>query len=236
MSNKMKTKSTFIKALLILVISGISIAASAQAPAGPSNPVIAPSAAAGGTPDRFICSNGLVQLNTTASAGQYIWYKQTSPGGPFVQVQSGASPNYSETPAGNGYYNYELQIVSATGCVSPMSSPFKIFVLPPINPTITGTTTVCANDGNNTTPVSLTASPNPGTDPNYTYTYQWLRNGSPVGTNSPTYTGTEAPVGTTTSVNYKVIVTYTSNFDSNCSGTGSTTVTVNPIPAQPTIQ
>jgi hypothetical protein len=225
-SSNMKTKFTFIKALIITVISSISIAASAQTPIGPSVSSPYPSSGA----DMYVCAGGQITIKTPPepNAATYNWYKKNSLG-QYVQVQSSSSLTYTETAAGTGYYSYEVEAVSANGCVSPKSNPFNVYVLPPLTPTIAGTTELCATDVNNPTTLSLTASPN-SSNSLYQYHYQWYKNGSPVGSDSPTYTETGLVANTYT---YSVLVTYA--LDGNCSASASTTVKIDPIPAQPVI-
>jgi hypothetical protein len=232
----MKTKFTFLRALFIIAISCISIAASAQAPfSGPSDPSV-PS----GNIQQYVCSGGQILLKSSTVATQYLWYKKNSSGN-MVLVQSSASNTYTETAspasaAGAGYYTYELQTQNASGCLSALSAPYNVFVLPPLTPTIAGTSEVCSHDANNNTSISLTASPNPSNDATYTYTYQWYRNGTAIpGATSSTYTTTETNSGASpVTINYTVTMAYT--LDSACTATAAQSVIVDPVPATPTIQ
>ncbi|HEY8999967.1 MAG TPA: hypothetical protein VIM89_01350 [Mucilaginibacter sp.] len=229
----MKTSSTFIKALFTVLISCISIVASAQAPfSGPSDP-----SAPSGNIQQYVCAGGQISLKSSTVATQYLWYKKNSSGS-MVLVQSSASNTYTETAspataAGSGYYTYTLVTENASGCLSDMSAPYNIFVLPPITPTITGTSEICQSTAANPTQISLTASP--VNDANYSYTYQWKRNGVAIGgATSSTYTTSETAAG---SVIFTVDVSYSSTFaPATCTVTATQTVTVNPIPATPTIQ
>jgi len=244
----MKTKSTFIKALLILVISGISIAASAQAPAPPPAPTpftgpTVPAAAPNGTPvDHFICVGGNVSLisPTTSGVSNYLWWKENS-AGTWVLVGNTPAPTntYSETStASSGYYTYKVQTENANGCESPISNPINIFALPPIVPVITAPTSVCQSITNIPAPFSLSVTPT--NDANYTYTYQWTRNGVNIaGQTSPPLSGmTETAPGTVT---YGVIISYAtaggqSVGTTTCTVTPSTTITVTTAPSTPVIQ
>ncbi|MBS1523123.1 MAG: hypothetical protein JST50_19140 [Bacteroidetes bacterium] len=229
----MKTSSPLIKALFTILISCFSIAAFAQAPfTGPSDASV-PS----GNIQQYVCSGGQILLKSSTVATQYLWYKKNTSGS-MVLVQSGASNTYTETAspatsAGTGYYTYTLVTENATGCLSDMSAPYNIFVLPPITPTISGPTAICASTASNPTSITLTAAP--VNDANYSYVYQWNRNGVAIpGATSSTYTGTETAAG---SVTYTVDVSYSSTFTpATCTVTGTQTITVNPIPATPTIQ
>jgi len=231
----MKTPSPFIKAIFVILIFCFSIAASAQVAtpfSGPSDPSV-PS----GNIQQYVCSGGQVLLKSSTVASQYLWYKKNS-SGTMVLVQSSASNTYTETAspataAGSGYYTYALVTENATGCLSDMSTPYNVFVLPPITPVIAGPTAVCASTTANPTSITLTATP--VNDANYSYTYQWKRNGVALpGATSSTYTGTETTAG---SVTYTVDVSYSSTFTpATCTVTATQTITVNPIPATPTIQ
>src|SRR5205823_3385312 len=124
----------------------------------------------------------------------------------------GATANtYIATATGN----YTV-IVTASGCSSAASAATSVTVNPiPATPTITpgGPTTFCAGGS-----VTLTSSSATGN--------QWYLNGSPIGS------ATANTYNATATGNYTVIVT-----TSGCASASSsvTSVTVNPIPATPTI-
>ncbi|MEA2163467.1 MAG: hypothetical protein QOK37_1594 [Thermoanaerobaculia bacterium] len=142
---------------------------------------------------------------TSSSASGNQWYLNGNPIG-------GATNNtYVATASGN-----YTTVVTALGCSSAASNSIAVTVNPiPATPTITpgGATTFCA--GGSVTLTSSSASGN-----------QWLLNGNPIGG------ATNTTYNATASGNYTVTVT-----TSGCTSAPSsaTTVTVNPIPATPTI-
>jgi hypothetical protein len=142
---------------------------------------------------------------TSSSASGNQWYLNGNP------IGGATNQAYLATAAGD-YSN----VATTSGCASALSAATTVTVNPiPPTPTITlsGPTTFC--NGNNVTLMSSSATGN-----------QWYLNGNPiVGATNQDYIATA--VG-----NYSVTVT-----DSGCISTASsaTTVTVNPIPATPTI-
>lgn len=213
---------------LIVLLFGISLKVSAQVAtpfSGPSTTTAPPTQAS--NVQQVVCNGNQIVIKTAAVASAYQWYKQ-NPSGTMQLVQSGASITYTETSTGAGHYIYTLVTINANGCSSNPSDPFDIFVLPPLTPTITtSNSNICAN--NQTTTV-LTASP--VNDANYSYTYQWARNGVAIaGATSSTYTVSETTAGTD---QYTVTVSYVLN--PTCTATSpAQTITVVPIPAKPVI-
>ncbi len=224
----MKQKSTTLKAALTILLTVIISAAFAQTPfTGPSDATTAPPATAAAV-QQVLCNGTNVQLKTAATAGYtYQWYKKNPVGGAMQLVQQGSSNTYTETPTGAGYYTYQVIVINSNGCTSTTSDPFSIFVLPSLTAGITpSNNSVCESAQ---TTATLTASPL--SDANYTYTYQWTRNGSPIpGATSSTYTVSEATPG---SVTFGLNVAYALN--SSCTSTATQIITVVPIPAKPTI-
>jgi hypothetical protein len=142
---------------------------------------------------------------TSSSASGNQWYLNGNP------IGGATSQAYLATSAGN-----YTDAVTTSGCTSAPSAATTVTVNPiPATPTITpgGPTTFCA--GGNVTLTSSSASGN-----------QWYLNGNPIGgATSQAYIATSAG-------NYTDAVT-----TSGCTSAPSaaTTVTVNPIPATPTI-
>lgn len=242
----MKTKFTFIKALIIVVISSIAITASAQAPAplptptpfqGPSTPGNAP----GATPvSHYICAGANVSLlSTPLGASQYVWWKYNPATSQWQVVAAGSSNTYLEQSTNPGFYTYEVQTVNLNGCESPISSPINVFALPPITPLITGPQNVCvAVPGN---PVTFTLTASVKNDPGgYTYTYQWTKDGFDIpGATSSTYSPPAPGETIAGTYNYGVRISYSSALynGSLCTGTSAPyPVTVTPLPATPVIQ
>jgi len=251
MSNKMKTKFTFIRALIIVAISSISIAASAQAPTPPpaatpfTGPSVSTSVPFSSTPvDHFICSGGgqVSLISPTSGVTNYLWWKQNTSGTWVLVANTGSTNTYTESSTTPGYYTYKVQTENALGCESPISNPINIFALPPIVPTITPPMNVCQSITNIPAPFSLSATP--VADGTYTYTYQWFRDSGSgqidiPGATSPTISGlTETTPGTVT---YGVRISYAtalgqSTGTTTCTATKTTTVTVVAAPVTPVIQ
>jgi len=151
------------------------------------------------------CAGGSVTLNSSAASGNQ-WYLN----GGAIGGATGTS--YIANASGN----YTVRTTDGNNCTSPDSNTISVTVNPlPATPTITpgGPTTFCAGGS-----VTLTSSSATGN--------QWNLNGNPIGGQ----TGTS--YNATASGNYTVTVT----DGNNCSATSAvTTVTVNPIPATPTI-
>ena len=151
------------------------------------------------------CAGGSVTLTSSSGTGNQ-WYLN---GGP---IGGATNSTYSATATGS----YTVKVTDVNSCTSAASAATAVTVNPiPATPTITpgGPTTFCAGGS-----VLLTSSSASGN--------QWYLNGNPIGgQTNQTYSATATG-------NYTVIVT-----TSGCSSAASaaTAVTVNPIPATPTI-
>ncbi|MGA8808286.1 MAG: carboxypeptidase regulatory-like domain-containing protein, partial [Thermoanaerobaculia bacterium] len=152
------------------------------------------------------CTGGSVELDVTPDALPGQWYLDGSP--------IGGATNSSYVAAAGGSYTFINTFYAS--CPSDPSNAIVVSVSPvPSTPTITpgGPTTFCAGGS-----VLLTSSSASGN--------QWFLNGNPIGG------ATNNTYSATLSGGYTVTVT-----TSGCSSAASaaTTVTVNPIPATPTI-
>jgi hypothetical protein len=151
------------------------------------------------------CAGGSVTLSSNSATG-IKWYLNGN-------LISGAnSQNYVATASGS----YTCQL-NNTGCLSQFSDPIVVTVNPlPATPTSTpgGPTTFCAGGS-----VLLTSSSASGN--------QWYLNGNPIGG------ATNTTYAATASGSYTVKTTDGNNCTSAASA--ATVVTVNPIPATPTI-
>jgi len=216
-------------AFLTLSLAALSNQSFAQT-AGPSDATSAPPTNATDV-GKVLCAGTTISITGPQDVGgvdftHYHWYKLDASGtAQLVASQTGRT--YTETPTTAGYYTYELVTENASGCTSPMSDPFKIYVLPPLSATITSpTSTICASTGSTV----LTANPTPATG--YTLTYQWTRNGTNItGATSSTYTVTGETTAAT--VTFGVTVAYALN--SSCTATATDSITVAPLPTKPTI-
>jgi hypothetical protein len=152
-----------------------------------------------------ICAGGSVTLSSNSATGNQ-WYLNGNP------IAGGT--NQSFVAAASGSYT---AAVTSLGCVSSASDPLIVTVNPlPANPAITpgGPTTFCAGGS-----VALTSSSTSGN--------QWFLNGNAIGG------ATNQTYSATSSGSYTVKVTGANSCTSNASA--ATAVTVNPLPATPTI-
>ena len=151
------------------------------------------------------CTGGSVTLTSSSASGNQ-WYLEG------VSIGGATNQTYIATAGGN----YTV-IVTTNGCSSAPSAPTSVTVnTTPATPAITpgGPTAFCT--GGSVTLTSSSASGN-----------QWYLQGNPIGSaTNPSYIATA-------SGNYTVIVTGGNGCISAPSA--ATTVTVNPIPATPTI-
>ena len=151
------------------------------------------------------CAGGSVLLSSSSATGNQ-WFLNGNP------IGGATNQTYSATASGS----YTV-VTTASGCSSAASAATVVTVNPlPATPTITpgGPTTFCAGGS-----VGLTSSSASGN--------QWFLNGNPIGG------ATNQLYNATASGNYTVAVTDGNSCTSAPSA--ATAVTVNPIPATPTI-
>ena len=155
----------------------------------------------------------------------YQWYKLDNAGVKHL-VQQSSNSAFKETATAAGYYTYQLVISNSNQCSSEISDPFKVYVLPALNPTIAASSgTICSNGAS-----TSTLTTNPGNS-KYSYQYQWALNGSNIsGATLPTYTTTPNINGNNI---YTVKVSYALN--TAVSGTANQTINVTPVPSKPAI-
>lgn len=232
----MKKPQHLLIALFTLALVSFTSMLYAQAP-GPSDATTAPPATAAAV-SKVYCAGSTITLTgpqdatatPVADYAKYHWYKLDA-GGVKTEVTAMTGKTYTEAATTAGYYNYQLVTENANGCLSPISNVLQVYVLPPLSVTITTTSaTVCATS---TATPTLTANATPATP--YALNYQWTVGSTPVdiaGATSSTYT---VPVDNTAeTLTYGVKVTYALN--TACGpATASQTITVNPLPTQPTI-
>jgi hypothetical protein len=224
----MKRPKLLLSALIVLTFTFFASASFAQG-SGPSDATTPPPTNATDV-GKVLCNGQTISITgpqdpNGADWTVYHWYKLDAGGN--KQLTSTTSRTYTEVSNGAGYYTYQVVTENASGCTSPISDPFKVYVLPPLTATITPSiSTICAGVGN----TILTANPTPATG--YTLNYQWTRNGANIpGATGNTYTvSNETTAGTVT---FGVVVSYTLN--SSCVGSASTDIVIAPIPAKPTI-
>jgi len=213
-------------ALLIALASFTNIA-SAQVPSGPSDGTLAAPINASDV-GKVLCAGTTISIAGPQNGGvdftAYQWYKLDASGNKQLTASTGRT--YTETPTAPGYYNYEVVTVNATGCTSPVSDVFKVYVLPPLTATITGTAALCAGVGTTV----LTANPTPATG--FVLTYQWTRSGVNIAnatTNTYTITGENTPGTITFGVNIAYVLS------PSCTVTATDDVVIEPVPTKPSI-
>ena len=219
--------------LIILLCSTLSFTAWANSAAitGPSDGTSAPPASAASV-SQVLCAGSTISLKgpvdaSNANYKRYQWYKLDSNGNKQL-VKDSTDNSYTEVSDGAGYYTYQLVITNTNDCSSDISDPFKVYVLPTLTPTITAAgnvTAVCEKGASSTT---LTANVS---NTNFTYNYQWTRNGTDIsGATSNTYTVTEQTAG---DITFGVKVSYSLN--STCTQTATQTINVIALPTKPVI-
>lgn len=227
-----KAKFIPIKTVLVLILLCLARTAFAQTTTtlnGPSDAVSNPPVSASAA-DQILPSGNTISLKIAAASTSsdviYQWYKLDNTGTKRL-VQSSSSATLSESPSGTGYYIYQLVVSNSNQCSSEISDPFKVYVLPPLSPTIAASSgTVCSNG---TTTALLTA--NPGND-KFSYQYQWILNGNSIpGATASTYTTVaNVPGGDNT---YTVKVAYA--LSSSTTATANQIIKAVPVPNKPTV-
>jgi hypothetical protein len=213
--------------ILLIALASFTNIASAQVASGPSDATTAPPVNASDV-GKVLCAGTPISIAGPQNGGvdftAYQWYKLDASGNKQLTASTGRT--YTETPTAPGYYNYEVVTVNATGCTSPVSDVFKVYVLPPLTATITGTAALCAGVGTTV----LTANPTPATG--FALTYQWTRSGVNITgatTNTYTITGENTPGTITFGVNIAYVLS------PSCTVTATDDVVIEPVPTKPSI-
>ncbi len=140
-------------------------------------------------PGSTICTGTSVTFTATPTNGGatpiYQWYLNGSPVGTN-------SATYTNTALSNGNV-VACQMTSSFGCASPAIASNSVTMT--VNAIVTPAVTVSPNTGTTAcggSVVTFTATP---TNEGATPSYQWYLNGSPVGTNSTTYTNSSLVSG-----------------------------------------
>lgn len=195
---------------------------------GPSDATSAAPATASAV-NQILTTGGTISMKISSAPAAadviYQWYKIDNTGTKRL-VQSSTSSAYTETAAGAGYYTYQLMMTNANQCSSEISDPFKVYVLPALNPSIAASSSTICSNGTSTSTLTANAG-----NSSYTYTYQWLLNGTAIsGATSATYTTLANTSGSNT---YSVKVAYALSPAS--SGTASQVINAIAVPAKPAI-
>ena len=193
---------------------------------GPTDATTAPPATAN-LVQKILTDGDKISLSAAAVSGNgYQWFKKDASGN-MQLVQQGDANTYTETAAGKGYYTYQLVETNANGCTSIASDTFSIYVLPTLTASITATNgSVCEQGHSSSVLTATTAS-----DANYTYTYQWSKDGVVIPTaTSNAYTVNETTTGSKT---FTVAVAYT--LAPAKTTVATQTINVIPVPAKPSI-
>jgi hypothetical protein len=184
------------------------------------NPNLIPSVVIAANPGNTICAGTSVTFTATPTNGGstpvYQWYVNGSSVGTN-------SPTYTSTTLANGS-NIVCYMTSNAACPNPTQATSNTIamavtsnVTPFVNISTNPGSTICAG-----TNVIFTANPgNAGTP-----AYQWYLNGSPVGTNSSTYSNSSLANGNTVSC---ILTSNLACVTSTTANSGNYIMTVNPV-------
>jgi hypothetical protein len=184
------------------------------------NPVVVPTISMSTNPGTTICAG----TNTTFSAtitngGPTPTYAWTINGNPVGANQS----TFTSNTLNNGDV-VMCTMTSSASCPSPASVNSSVTMT--VNPVVVPSNSISASPGNNICAGSMTTFTATPTNGGPTPSYQWYKNGNPVGTNSATYNDNTLATGDvlncvmTSSASCPTPATATSN---------DITMTVNPV-------
>lgn len=140
-----------------------------------------------------VCENGNTAITVAATGNNltYQWQLSTNGGGSWNPIGNGGvystatTNSLTITGATNSMNNYQYRVIVGTTACTPATSTASVLT---VNPLLPATVSIAASPGNSIcagTSVTFTATPTNG---GATPIYQWYLNGTPVGTNSNTYT------------------------------------------------
>jgi hypothetical protein len=224
-------KARFIvSSILLLIFVSLTNILYAQVTAGPSDATTAPPTSASSV-GSVLCYGQNISISgpvdaSNAAFAVYNWYKLDASGNKHLSTIT--TQNYTETTTAAGYYNYELVTQNASGCTSPISNEFQVYVLPQLTATITSqNNSICTSSGSTVLTANISA-PTTG----YTFSYQWTRNGVNIAS-ATTNTYTILNETTPGTVTYGVNISYA--LSSACTSTVTQSITITAIPTTPLI-
>jgi len=140
-----------------------------------------------------VCENGNTAITVVATGNNltYQWQLSTNSGGSWNPISNGGvystatTASLTITGATNSMNTYQYRVIVGTTACTPATSTASVLT---VNPLLPASVTIAAAPSNTIcagTSITFTATPTNG---GVTPTYQWYLNGTPVGTNSNTYT------------------------------------------------
>jgi hypothetical protein len=185
------------------------------------NPLLTPSVSIAANPGSTICAGSSVTFTATPTNGGTTPAYQWKVNGGNVGTNS---PTFTTTTLTNGQI-VTCVLTSNAVCASPTTATSNAITMT-VNPVVVPTISISANPGStvcNGTNVTFTAViTNGGTTP----VFQWKRNGSAVGTNSPTYSSNTFLTGEEVSCVFVSNALCASPASEN---SNTITMTVNPV-------
>src|SRR5690349_12649791 len=126
MKTRFQALTPFLVALMLMVANVVS----AQVTPGPSDATTAPPTAAADVA-KVLCAGSTISMSAPQDGNvdfaKYHWYKIDANGNK-QEVTTITGRTYTETSTTAGYYNYVVVTENASGCSSPVSDVFKVYV------------------------------------------------------------------------------------------------------------